>query len=453
MPSPLPTVRIRSLTWAAARGDLELARELLDGGADIEEPLTIKTEKMAGAPLAVASGRGNYEMVTYLLERGAQIKPRATEQLLEHGCLTRAVQSGCHKTLKILLEHGAQAGIDTPQWMKPPELEAAAERKDRKAIEMLTEKFPYSPGNRLRAWAGAGATDMMLPILQNEMRGPKSFADVQEAMGQALQTGAHESVLVLLEHERFWLDDYIKAAALCALGQAEENSEMIKAQILDPLLSKRGLVEACAVFKQTETLRLLFEWGLKWKTKEENITVDQPAEMDQSLWKICKHASAEMLRLIHGHGADIHRVPQRNLLIPCAETGNTEAALYLLNEGVTLNTTTEIWSSRPPGRTWVRPPYVAASRGHIETTRALLTHKKDKKDGFLDDFVGLLVDIDDLADRRAEQVAAEILTHWPQEELQAMAKHDIVRREQARRAVAAVKAKTAGQKTGPILEI
>ncbi|MCJ1356895.1 MAG: Ankyrin-2 [Icmadophila ericetorum] len=84
-----------ALFAAVARRDIELAKFLLDEGADIEHP-----PKFGATPLLVAVNYNHHEAIRLLLERGANPHMVTKSNI---SILHLAAQTGDLKTLKILL--------------------------------------------------------------------------------------------------------------------------------------------------------------------------------------------------------------------------------------------------------------------------------------------------------------------------------------------------------------
>lgn len=63
---------VTPLTWAAAKGELEIAERLLDLGADVDAPST-----SGSTALALASTKGHFELVRLLVSRGASVNAKA----------------------------------------------------------------------------------------------------------------------------------------------------------------------------------------------------------------------------------------------------------------------------------------------------------------------------------------------------------------------------------------
>jgi ankyrin repeat protein len=119
------------LHWAASSDDVEVARALIDGGADIEAP---GASIAGGTPLDDAVGYGCWQVARLLVDRGASVDrlwhaaalgmmPRA-EELMKATApprqeLTDAFWQACHGGQRRMAEHLLALGADlngTPSW-------------------------------------------------------------------------------------------------------------------------------------------------------------------------------------------------------------------------------------------------------------------------------------------------------------------------------------------------
>jgi ankyrin repeat protein len=127
------------LHWAASSDDVEVARALIDGGADIE---AIGASIAGGTPLDDAVGYGCWQVARLLVERGARVDlgqaaalglTTRVEELLAADSPTRqeltdAFWGACHggqrRMAAFLLELGADVN-GTPSWGDSTPLDAA----------------------------------------------------------------------------------------------------------------------------------------------------------------------------------------------------------------------------------------------------------------------------------------------------------------------------------------
>jgi ankyrin repeat protein len=117
-----------SLQDAARSGNLEQARQLLDGGAGIAAP-----DEAGDPPLVVASLAGHADIVALLLDRGADINIRNKHGLT---ALHAAAYAGNLDIVKLLVSKGAAVN-DTHNFYKMTPLHAAAEEDHAEIVAFL----------------------------------------------------------------------------------------------------------------------------------------------------------------------------------------------------------------------------------------------------------------------------------------------------------------------------
>ena len=128
------------LHWAASSDDVEVARALIDGGADIE---TTGASIAGGTPLDDAVGYGCWQVAHLLVERGARVErlwhaaalgmfPRVEELLAASPPtaqqLTDALWQACHGGQRRMAEYLLSLGADlngSPSWNDSTPLDAA----------------------------------------------------------------------------------------------------------------------------------------------------------------------------------------------------------------------------------------------------------------------------------------------------------------------------------------
>jgi uncharacterized protein len=128
------------LHWAASSDDVEVARALIDGGADIE---AAGASIAGGGPLDDAVGYGCWQVARLLVERGARvdrlwqaaalsIRSRLDELIAAEPPnkqqLTDAFWQACHGGQRRMAEHLLDLGADlngTPSWGGNTPLDAA----------------------------------------------------------------------------------------------------------------------------------------------------------------------------------------------------------------------------------------------------------------------------------------------------------------------------------------
>ena len=128
------------LHWAASSDDVEVARALVDGGADLE---AAGASIAGGAPLDDAVGYGCWQVARLLVERGARVDrlwhaaalgmiARVDELLAvappTQQELTDAFWQACHGGQRRMAEHLLALGAElngTPSWADSTPLDAA----------------------------------------------------------------------------------------------------------------------------------------------------------------------------------------------------------------------------------------------------------------------------------------------------------------------------------------
>jgi len=95
-----------ALMWAVSEGHLDVARTLIDHGADVTAPST-----SGFTPLLFAVREGNLDAVTLLLDRGASVRETARDG---HSALHVAVVRGHIELARLLLARGADPNAAGP---------------------------------------------------------------------------------------------------------------------------------------------------------------------------------------------------------------------------------------------------------------------------------------------------------------------------------------------------
>jgi uncharacterized protein len=129
-----------ALHWAASSDDVEVARALIDGGADIEAP---GASIAGGSPLDDAVGYGCWQVAHLLVERGARVDRlwhaaalgmiTRAEELIASAAptdqeLTDAFWQACHGGQRRMAEYLLVRGADlngTPSWGDDTPLDVA----------------------------------------------------------------------------------------------------------------------------------------------------------------------------------------------------------------------------------------------------------------------------------------------------------------------------------------
>ena len=122
-----------ALHWAARAADADLARLLLEAGAEVGAATRIG----AYAPLHLASEVGGSEVVGLLLEAGAE-QTATTADVGGATPLHLAAGAGEADAVRLLLEHGGDADVREARWGQTPLMYAAARGREA-AVRALLE--------------------------------------------------------------------------------------------------------------------------------------------------------------------------------------------------------------------------------------------------------------------------------------------------------------------------
>lgn len=158
------------LIEAAESGDVELARQLIDGGADLNKQerfgaalhralagrhvdvvalLVARgadvnvTNRLLGTPLHVAAGTGNEAMVLLLLDRGAGLTVARSSD--GYAPLHVAAEAGRTQVVRLLLDHGADVNLLTHGRIGAPPLHLAELRGRTEVAQMLRKGGATAP--------------------------------------------------------------------------------------------------------------------------------------------------------------------------------------------------------------------------------------------------------------------------------------------------------------------
>ena len=105
-PNPAESEVGPPLVWAAFGGMYDIARLLVDAGADIEAEAKLEDKYTSGTSLWWAASKGHIDMVAYLLDKGANIEwgKKYSENITP---LAEAARNGHAGVVELLLHHGA----------------------------------------------------------------------------------------------------------------------------------------------------------------------------------------------------------------------------------------------------------------------------------------------------------------------------------------------------------
>ena len=118
------------LHWAALNGNAEIARLLIDAGADLEAATRLGTH----TPLHVAAKEGHGELVEILAGAGADVAAVTGTGAMP---LHFAAASGDVRAVVALLDHGAPVDPMEPEWGQTPLMFAAALGRTKAVVALL----------------------------------------------------------------------------------------------------------------------------------------------------------------------------------------------------------------------------------------------------------------------------------------------------------------------------
>ncbi|KAL2866260.1 ankyrin repeat domain-containing protein [Aspergillus lucknowensis] len=142
------------LLWASQQGSVDMARLLLDHGADVSA-----VEPAGNFPLYLASINGHSGVVNLLLERGADLQQRS-----EHygACLDAASRFGCVEVVRVLIEHGGDLLSSVRSGLTP--LETAARYGQANCVRAMLEMGSEAAGERDGYTEGVRTTRLCLAV-------------------------------------------------------------------------------------------------------------------------------------------------------------------------------------------------------------------------------------------------------------------------------------------------
>ena len=114
---------IKKPFWAAVKwNDLDLAKEYLDAGVDVNEPDNVTRKK----PISLALSTGNLELAELLLEHGVKVSPDDYRRPGDYYPVASAATNGQTKMVELLLKHGFVPDFpETPGDTKHPRQSSA----------------------------------------------------------------------------------------------------------------------------------------------------------------------------------------------------------------------------------------------------------------------------------------------------------------------------------------
>lgn len=295
------------LMFAARGGHVEIARALLDAGADVN-----RNGRSAASALHVAVENGHYDMAALLLEAGAAPY---------HAILYSAAVRGDADTAQLLVDYGVPADA-------PVDPEGAA--------------VVRSADNR-----GARELDGGSPLLVAAMRGHARVVRVLLNAGADINVRdprAHWTPLQwATHHNHIAVADMLRRAG--AADDGAQNSVLIRAvQLQDAAGVRAALLDGArpnANDERGEPALLLAAQRGNLEIVQALIEAGANVNVSHRYGKTPLYAAAskgniEMLRALIAAGAQVN-APKETALVVAANTGNEEAVDVLLAAGAAVN--------------------------------------------------------------------------------------------------------------------
>ncbi|KAL6833579.1 hypothetical protein J3E69DRAFT_353214 [Trichoderma sp. SZMC 28015] len=141
------------LQWAAGKGLMEVVKQRLENGADVNT-----SDQDGCTPLIAASLSGQFEVATLLIEHGAKIDALATKDVT---ALMGAAASGCVELVQLLVDKGADVeGRGNPE-VTP--LQVAALKGHADVVRLLLDHGAHieARGADMEATDGSGVTALV----------------------------------------------------------------------------------------------------------------------------------------------------------------------------------------------------------------------------------------------------------------------------------------------------
>ncbi|KAK3986797.1 ankyrin repeat-containing domain protein [Cladorrhinum sp. PSN332] len=317
------------LHWAAAKGNLEVCRRLLElPGIEIDNG--VKTGNWT--PLHMAASEGRLEVIQFLVEAGAQINAICNQ----YGTpLTLALVHRQADAAALLLDLRADptivAGED--EEAKSPALAVAAGQGNDDLVKKLLELYDDSGilvsqyGQALAAAASAGDLEIVQMLLSREVDWPWR----EEALFTASEAGFYEvTEAILAASPGIYCHKAFVAAAmydhqpiLHRLWQHHEQYSVLGREHLNEALYK------ATDNQQEQVIKFLLDRGA-----DPNAATGE--EYGNALTASAYDGTLPILQLLIQHGAQI-AAPQGYPLQVAAQNGHVEIVKHLLNLGANPN--------------------------------------------------------------------------------------------------------------------
>lgn len=327
------------LLLAASKGQLVVAKYLLDHGADVNG----RNNRHVNTPLSVATENGHKAMVELLLARGAEVNGNGgrnplvvavrkgyvavAEVLLankadvntrfEGGALNAAAGNGQTELLKLLIEQGAEVNLPDSEGRTP--LEMAAMQNNTNAAKLLlgskaaVEAKDRSGNTPLHEAAKAGNAEFVSLLLESRAAvDPTNSSDATPLL-LAVVNNRTDAVRVLLQHK------------------ADPNREGVAPNPFNPNEAKRSLPILFAIWRGDDNIvKLLLDAGAN---------PEKDSQYEVPLFTAITYNRVDAVQILLEHGADPNRVVKgiRPLNHALRQKKDARIAHLLLDKGADAN--------------------------------------------------------------------------------------------------------------------
>ncbi|KAJ7162325.1 ankyrin repeat-containing domain protein [Mycena filopes] len=321
----------KELNLAAASGRFDMARFLVDSGADVNAQ-----DGVYGTALQTAVCQKHKEVVQLLLEHGADVNAQGGEY---GNALQGAVMMAQKEVVQLLTEHGADVNAWHQRYGNA--LHAAALEGMEEVVQLLIDKGANvnaqggQYGNALQAALRWRHKDVVQLLIEHG-------ADVNAqggAYGNALQAAVYHSnmeiVQLLIEHGadvNAQGGEYGNALQTAVYRRHKEVLQLLIEHGADVQGGEYGnALQAAAMMSPKEVVQLLIDQGA-------NVNA-QGGEYGNALQAAVYHSNIEVVQLLIEHGADVNAWHQMygNALHAAALESREEVVQLLLDHGAEVN--------------------------------------------------------------------------------------------------------------------
>lgn len=347
------------LTAAARHGHLEIAKILIDAGAEVDYDAGDH-----GSPMTEAASAGYNDLLALFIENGGNVNERSQGQ---GSPLNAAARNGHNETVSFLLEKGADVNYQNDGQGSP--LNAAARNGYEKTVALLLDNGAKinaqndGQGSALNAAARNGHVEVAKLLLERGADVDRQTDGQGSALNAAARNGYTDMVGLLLD----------KGANInrqndgqgSALNAAARNGHV---QTVELLLDRGADIDmhndgqgsalnAAARNDQIEVARLLLERGADVNRQTDG--------QGSALNAAARNGHNDMVELLLDNGADIDRQNdgQGSALNAAARNGHIRTAKLLIERGANVNRQNDGQGS---------PLNAAARNGHMRMVKLLV---------------------------------------------------------------------------------